>query len=280
MKNNVAMLQHSGSVLFSHWLEMLRLRLVVLKSCEHEDIHDLRVASRRFRAALNLIGPLCACGNVRTLSKGVRSLTRVLGDLRNLDEALTFFGSHGDQIALSGLLSRLAEKGERERREVIKALKRFRPKRFEMQVREIVASVTMDSIRNPDIPPLQSHLSNTSISLFETIQSLLPAALESVNCEERHALRIAIKKWRYFLETVSRITEQDYGTVLDLLKRYQTILGSMNDMAVFARICRKSGEPADEIAAAKRLLSEENRRLFDEFVALVAAEPLKYAFLI
>lgn len=280
MMNNVAMLQRSGSVLFSQWVEMLRLRLVVLKSCEHEDIHDLRVASRRFRAALSLVGPLCGCRNMPALSKGVRSLTRVLGDLRNLDEALLFFGSHGEQIGLSGLLSRLAEKRERERRAVIKALRRFRPKKLEPLVREIVAAVTMDCIRNADIPPMQSYLSNTSIGLFETIRSLLPAALESVNCEERHALRIAIKKWRYFLETVSRITGQDYGTVLDLLKKYQTILGSMNDMTVFARMCRKSGEPADELAAVKKLLSEENRRLFDEFVALVAAEPLKYAFLI
>src|SRR6185369_6623150 len=100
MKSSEAILQRSGNVLLSQWGEMLRLRLVVLKSCEHEDIHDLRVASRRFRAALNLIGPLSDCGHMPLLSKGVRSLTRTLGDLRNLDEALIFFSSRTERIAL------------------------------------------------------------------------------------------------------------------------------------------------------------------------------------
>jgi len=280
MKSSVAILQRSGNILFSQWEEMLRLRLVVLKSCEHEDIHDLRVASRRFRAALNLLGPLRDFRKVPKLSKDVRTLTRTLGDLRNLDEALFFFGSRTGRTGLSGLVGRLAERRERERRKVIKALKEFRPGKLEPLVREIVSGITMDSIQKPNIPPLPSYLSNTSITLFEKIQSLLPAALDFENCEERHAMRIAIKKWRYFLEIVSRITEEDYGTVLDLLKKYQSLLGSMNDMTVFARMCRQAGGPADELAAVKKLLNEENRMLFDEFVVLAKAEPLRYAFML
>jgi len=147
-------------------------------------------------------------------------------------------------------------------------------------VRGIVAAITKDHIRKPDLPPLLSFLSNTSISLFETIQKLLPAALDIENCEERHALRIAIKKWRYFLEIVSRIMERDYGAVLEHLKKYQSLLGSMNDMTVFAAMCRKTGAPADELAAAALMINDETKRLYDEFTALVEAEPLSYTFLI
>jgi CHAD domain-containing protein len=280
MKNTVAMLQRTGNVFFSQWEELLRLRQVVLKSCEHEDIHDLRVASRRFRAALNLLGPLCAGCNVQKISKVVRTLTRTLGDLRNLDEALVFFGPRPGQSGLTGLVNRLEAVRDDEQRGVVKDLKHFKPGKRDQQVREIVAGITTYNTRKQNIPTLPSYLSNTSISLFETVQTLLPAALHLENTEERHALRIAIKKWRYFLEIVARISERDYDAVLEQLKKYQSILGSMNDMMVFAAMCRNIGEPAEERAAAEQMLSNETTRLFDEFIALVDAEPLSYTFLI
>lgn len=280
MKNAHAILQRTCDVFFSQWEELLRLRLVVLKSCQHEDIHDLRVASRRFRAALNLLGPLGGGNKVKKISRDVRSLTRTLGDLRNLDEALVFFGSRAGQGGLPGVMKRFAAIRDGEQREIVKALKRSKPSRLDQQVREIIADIKVDNIRKSDSHSLLSFLSNTSISLFETIQTLLPPALDPGNCEERHALRIAIKKWRYFLEIVSRITERDYDAVLDRLKKYQSLLGSMNDMTVFATMCRETDAPADELDTAEKLINDETKRLFDEFTTLVEAEPLSYTFLI
>ena len=274
MKGNDAVLKRARNVFHSQWEEMRRLRRVVLKRCGLEDIHDLRVASRRFRAALNLLAPLCDSRNVPKLSKEIRALTRTLGNLRNLDEALVFFGSHDGQIGLPDLMSRLADTREREQRKTIKALKDLKPRKLDPLVRGVVAGITVDCLRKRNVPALPSYLSATSVSLFETIQTLLPAALGFENCGERHALRIAIKKWRYFLEIVSRITEQDYGTALDRLKKYQSLLGSMNDMTVFAAMCRKTGASADELSAAEQVVTNETRRLFHEFAVLVGAEPL------
>lgn len=273
------MLERARNVFFFQWEEMLRLRLVVLKSCLHEDIHDLRVASRRFRAALNLFSPLCGGNYAAKVTKEVRALTGTLGTVRNIDEALLFFRAHDERDEMSGLMTRLAGMREREEREVIRALKRLTPRKLDRQVRGMVAAITMDNAQRRNIPPLPSYLSNTSIRLFETIHSHMPAALSVGATEERHALRIAIKKWRYFLEIVSLILERDYGSVLERLKKYQSILGSMNDMMVFAGMCREAGLAGDALDAAERLLSLENDRLLSELTLLVEAEPLSYAFL-
>jgi len=247
--------------------------LVVLKNCEHEDIHDLRVASRRFRAALNLLGPLCGNGKAPKIAKAVRNLTRVLGSMRNLDEALLFFGSHDDQEVLSGLLKRLAHMREQEQHKVIKALKDFRAGKLDPLVRNMAASIKMKTIRKMGISYLPSYLSTASVGLFGNIRTLLPSALHLENSDERHALRIACKKLRYFLEIVSRIMERDCAAMLEQLKKYQTLLGSMNDMQVFALLCRETGAPAEDLAAAEQITVLENERLFSEFVALVEAEP-------
>lgn len=257
---------------------MLRLRGVVLKSCGHEDIHDLRVASRRFRAALNLLGPLCGDRNVPRVTKAIRRLTRVLGNLRNLDEALLFFGSHTDQTELSGLLNQLADMREREQHKVIKALKGFRPGRINPLVSDMAAGLKKKNMQKMGISSLPSYFAMTSTALTGNIQTLLPSALRPENIEERHALRIAFKKLRYFLEIVSRIMECDCDAILEQLKRYQTLLGSMNDMQVFALICREAGGSSNDLAAAEQLTATESERLFMEFAALVEAEPLDYTF--
>ena len=280
MKDTAIMLERSRNLFFSHWEELLRLRFVVLKSCEHEDIHDLRVASRRFRAALNLLSPMCRTGDVRRVSKAVRRLTRTLGELRNLDEALLFFRSHTGQSALPDLIERLAAMRENEERRVLGALMEFKPHKLDRLVREMVAGITTCNSAKWAIPPLPAYLSDTSISLFETLQSFLPAALCFENSEQRHSLRIAIKKWRYFMEIVSKIVEQNQDALLERLKRYQSLLGSMNDMTVFNEMCRDSGVAGDEPGAAQEIIAGETKRLFGEFVLLVATEPLSYTFLI
>jgi len=53
--DSATILERSRGVFFAQWEELLRLRRAVLKTSDLDDIHDLRVASRRFRAAVELI---------------------------------------------------------------------------------------------------------------------------------------------------------------------------------------------------------------------------------
>src|SRR5262249_15273660 len=145
-------------------------------------------------------------------------------------------------------------------------------------VRAMVADMTMDNMLKRGLPPLPSYLSDTAITLFEAVHSHIQSALPVDGIEERHALRIAIKKWRYFLELVARIVERDYDAVLERLKRYQSILGSMNDMSVFAQMCRESAKEGDDPDAALELIRLETDRLYAAFVSLVETEPLGYTF--
>lgn len=280
MRSSDALLQLTGNVMFSYWEELLRLRRLVLKNCKHEDIHDLRVASRRFRVALNILAPVCGSSDAKKLSRAIRRVTRSLGNVRNLDEALFFFGSRAGETGLTSLMNRLTVLRNSEQDTVLRILKRFKAEKFEQQVRQRLVVITGGKKPKVDTPPLQSYLSTTSIDLFETIYELLPSALFTENVEERHALRIAIKKWRYFVEIASKILEQDYDEVLGQLKKYQSLLGSMNDMTVFAEMLRHASVTSNDRADAERLIASENDKLFVQFIALVEAEPLRYAFII
>ncbi|MBT1071062.1 CHAD domain-containing protein [Pelotalea chapellei] len=275
MKSYVKSLQLIEGVTLSHWAELLRLRRLVIKKGEHEDIHDLRVASRRFRSALKILAPVCGRMETGKLSRKVQKLTRTLGKVRNLDEALSFFGSKAGESDLTTLIKRLADSRSSEEDRILKILKHFKVDKLDKRVHQLVRT-TEEKTRKQDTSALQSHIRAAAIRLYDNVQESLPPALIPENAEERHTLRISIKKWRYFLEIHSTITEQNHDEVLKQLKSYQSLLGSMNDMTVFAGMCREAKVSKDVLADAEQLIALENNKLFDQFITLVNAEPLKY----
>ena len=163
--DSATILQRFKGVFFSQWEELLRLRRVVIKTSDLDDIHNLRVASRRFRAALELFYPCAPHGPKTRLRKSVRKLTRVLGTLRNIDEAQIFFQSHTSadmtiSSSLSTLLSRLRSK---ELKRIRKSLKTFDHRSLDRMVRKIVSGMNEDSISNLNNLSLPAYFSDVSI---------------------------------------------------------------------------------------------------------------------
>lgn len=277
---SAAMLERSRCVVLSQWEELLLLRRAVLKTSNLDDIHDLRVASRRFRAVLGLFAPLTRAGSVVELNKCVRKLTRVLGGLRNIDEALLFFQSRtAPEITDDNrLCSLLPEMRTVELSRIHKTLKAFDHKHLERTVLEIAAGLSGGRIRGLKKNSLTAYLSGVSVKLFQHINDLTPTATVPEQRESRHALRIAIKKWRYFFEIISPVIERDYCSVLGQLKEYQTILGRMNDVAEFDLLCRSLKLSPVEHEDIEKILLAEDQLLLESFAALVEHKPFTYTY--
>ena len=265
--------EQAGVVLFSQWNEFCDLRKLVLRQGDSEDIHDLRVASRRMRATLDLLTPFITGKSVKRISKALRRVTRAVGRLRNIDEAIIYFKALPVALpTLSGVLPR-ARKGELRR--VTSVLKRLPWRELDKLLRAAVA----DLARIPDDDQqLALYLSQTSIQRYQTVYNLLLPATTPENVKIRHALRIAIKKWRYLLETMGQVCRQDYSATLETLKEYQTLLGSLNDMVEFAVLCHTLKIPAHEAAEIKAVLERDTADYLARFVETAATRPPLYTF--
>ena len=277
-----AVLERSRGVLFSQWEELLRLSYAVAKMSGPDDIHDLRVATRRFRAALELFDPMAPNGSKTELKKSVRKLTRVLGGLRNIDEALTFFQSRIPADVFTGykLFQALCVLRNAEFKQIRKVLTAFDRGTTDRMVREMVAGLHEVCTAHQDGFALTAYFSERSIRLFLPIQPLLAVSSAPEHRESRHALRIAIKKWRYLLEIVAAILTCDYSSQLELLKQYQSILGRMNDIVEFEILIKNLKLPRSERDSTKVLLQKENAKLLLEFIELLQRKPISYTFLI
>ena len=62
--------------------DFFRRRDKVLKTFDAEDIHDLRVSTRRLREGLALFAPCYPPVNIGRLVRKIRQVTRLLGDMR------------------------------------------------------------------------------------------------------------------------------------------------------------------------------------------------------
>lgn len=97
----------------------------VLDTGDIERLHDMRVATRRLRAALEVVAPCFPAKRNRKALKRVKALAGALGDRRDRDvsiEVLERFAAEGapqgDQAAIAALVGRLRE----EQREANEAL--------------------------------------------------------------------------------------------------------------------------------------------------------------
>jgi CHAD domain-containing protein len=265
--------KQAGVVLFSQWNEFCDLRKLVLRQGHGDAIHDLRVASRRMRATLGLLAPFITGKAVKRICQAHRRVTKALGRLRNLDEAIIYFEALPVALpSLSGMLSRARNA---EMRRVTILLKAFPRQKLDRMLRAAVADLA--GIPDND-QSLALHLSETSIQRYQTVHDLLLPATTTEKVEIRHALRIAIKKWRYLLETLGQVCRQDYSATLETLKEYQTLLGRLNDMVEFTVLCHTLKIPAHEAGEIKAALERDTADCLARFIETAATRPPQYTF--
>ena len=256
----------------------------VLKTFDPDDIHDLRVASRRLREGLMLFYGCYPPENFTPLVKRFKRVTRLLGEVRNTDEALLFFTAVAHELGPSGTeeLAGLLESFSRHREKGIKLLG--------SGLRKLVSPSLPDQFRRtvhaPALfsPPaagidLLAQLSlfagNAVIPRLNDVMRILPAALPVEAATEQHQLRIAVKHLRYRLEILSPLLGPDYPRFYEALKGYQEVLGKLHDLDVFSEIVRESALSAETETEALAVIGGKRAERFSAFTAMLTDNPFE-----
>jgi hypothetical protein len=80
--------QAAGRVILTRWAEMMSYREGTLLGEDIEELHSMRVSSRRLRAAMDAFEGAFPRATFRPLLRQVKEITDVLGDARDLDVAI------------------------------------------------------------------------------------------------------------------------------------------------------------------------------------------------
>jgi CHAD domain-containing protein len=228
-----------------------------------EALHDMRVASRRLREALEIFQFCFPQKIYDRLYDRVRRITRALGQARNADVAVDYFlkllaDSHDlmEQIALQDILRRLAQRQKRQRLEMQKELDKARPaelpSRFEKTFDHFVR-LPQSQLRGPRtaLTLARSLLAQRLKEVF-SYRGLIKGETDAVAL---HNLRIAVKKLRYALETLDFAAGEQVKENLKFFKGLQTALGELHDRDIFLETIQKRTIKLKKQSFAEHLLN-------------------------
>jgi CHAD domain-containing protein len=221
---------------------------------DDENVHKMRVATRRSRALLRAAAPLYT-GDVQLLSDELKWLAGVLGDVRDLDVLLAHLKAEADELepadtaAARRLLRAMERNRSRFRRALLKALDGPRYAtlldRFEETIEVLEPS--------GDETPLRK-LAQRELKKLRREVDALP---DDVEDELLHTIRKRGKKVRYAFELAG-----DDKTVRRA-KDLQDVLGDHQDSVVAEEQLRKLAAQAPQeqaIAAGLLIAREQDRR--------------------
>jgi adenylate cyclase len=214
-----------------------------LASDDPEYIHQMRVATRRMRAALRLFAPLLPENLTTAIAAPLRELMDVLGRARDLDVLLTEVAEpvlHAlpDEPRLAALVGVItARRGER--REA--AIDHMRSARYGRAVIDVLAILHTHDASLAAVPPapafseVEPTLAAFSAARLRRLRKKVLALAAGARADDPpslHALRIGIKRLRYALEFFAPLAPpKAMRRLLGQLVRLQDTLGQINDLA-------------------------------------------------
>jgi CHAD domain-containing protein len=215
------------------------------KGKDIDAVHDMRVATRRMRAAFRLFGAYFRPAAIAGFQKDLRKTGRILGAVRDLDvfnrEAQIYLATLPDERKND--LALLFEQWDKERRQARKALLAFldsqRYRRFSEQFTEFLSHEGAGATPAPrDAVARQQvrHLLSSSIwQLYEAVRAyevVIPGAPPATH----HALRIECKFLRYALEFFEEVLGPGTAELIVDVIGVQNHLGDLQDAEVASRL--------------------------------------------
>jgi CHAD domain-containing protein len=261
-------------VLRFHLARMIAREAGVRSGKDLEDVHAMRVATRRQRAAWRVFGAAFRKGRTRRYRTGLRETAARLGAVRDLDvllEAADLYRADlplAEQRGIEPLLAAWRVYREDARTLLVRHLDSDEYRRWLDDYRDFVRT---EGVAVLPVAPTQPHrIRDTTASrvwaAYEHVRGH-EAVLRWADVETLHELRIAGKWLRYSLEFVREPLGDGAAPLIARVTALQDHLGLLNDASVTASMARTflvehAGELSNlESAAIGRYLVSREREV-------------------
>ena len=222
-----------------------------------EALHDMRVATRRMRAAFRVFGEYYQPGEVAPYLKGLKRTGRALGPVRDLDvfrakvHAYLSTLPESQQGSLDGFLAILEAQRKAARERMITYLDSKKYARFRDRFGQFVETEGLDSrpvtfkgdnptpyrVRHVAPPAIYKRLA--AVRAYDEWVSIPWTDLPNPPLERLHALRIACKRLRYALEFFREVLGPNTKALIKEIVAMQDHLGDLQDAVVARRLLRE-----------------------------------------
>lgn len=206
-----------------------------------EDIHDLRVSSRRVRTCLSIFKDIFPSKKIKIWQRDMKSITQSFGKVRDLDVQIELI----DQLCKTAQ-DKSIQSGLKRIRLRLKQKRQVRQAETQILTKAILESATLVEIQAwaKTILDNDQEIGSSKSALFqlgyEHIQKQLDQFLffevfifDPDRIEELHQMRISAKRLRYALEVFSDLYMNKSDFALQIARQSQQCLGEIHDADVW-----------------------------------------------
>lgn len=211
---------------------MWKYHRAVSEPNDEEAVHDMRVASRRLRAALSEFRVVFTRKQFRKMYKPVRQLTRALGKTRDMEVISALLTSALNEWTSLKALSVTNRKKIRQSKKQLNAyIQKWEQAgyydRFLAEIHALLA--TENKADNVTETRLCEHMHRALPLRLETFLQAAGKIDRPEPWVNLHKMRIRAKQLRYALEVYEFCFENDFRDLLNQVKTIQEMLGHIQD---------------------------------------------------
>jgi triphosphatase len=230
------------AILRRHFAAMLAHEPGVRLGEDPEELHDMRVATRRLRAALKLYSDVLPKRSER-YERDLRWVAGALGEVRDLDvhlQRLSEEASANGEV-LEEIVALLRERRVEARRRMLEALD---SNRYERLLASFSGTLRRGRSPTPTAPVLEA-APDLLRDRYKKVRKRANTLREDSPPEHFHELRKKGKRLRYALEPLQEIYGKPAQKMVKLLKEIQDDLGDHQDLIVAAGLMEELGVAGD-----------------------------------
>jgi len=233
-------------ILRFHLAKMLARVPGVIAGEDAEEVHAMRVAARRMRAAWRVFGDGFERDQVRRYRVELRDIGARLGAVRDLDvliEIAVSYGEHGShrqRVGLEPLLAAWRAEWQARRVDLLEALESERLVEFVRDYEVFAETPGYAAIAIPPHAPalVRNRMPATIWSAYQDVWAF-DGDLQTADLATLHQLRIAGKWLRYTLEFVREPLEPAATALIRPVVALQDHLGTQHDLHVAGSLARE-----------------------------------------
>jgi CHAD domain-containing protein len=277
IKPDDSLAEAGRKVLGFHYADMLRHEEGTRQGVDIEELHDMRVATRRMRAAIDVFGESFQPKVIKVHLKGLRATGRALGRVRDMDVFMEKAQHYldllpGDQRqGLDPLLVHWQEERDQDRAEMLRHLNSREYASFKRKFLAFLSTPGAGARSTSGEIPVPHLVEQIApVFIYDRLAAVraYEAILPNASIQQMHALRIEFKKFRYTLEYFREVLGSEAKGIIDEVKIMQDHLGDLNDADVACQILR---DFLDEMETQQATIPVEDRDNPEPIVAYLAA---------
>jgi CHAD domain-containing protein len=218
---------HLATVLGAHWKAYRAQRKECQRQFSEENVHDLRVATRRLLAVLDVIRAVEAQARVQKMRRVLKNQLDSLDDLRDVQVMEAAIGaSLPGSPQLAAFHSHLQKRERRLLRAARKLVGNSRPAAHRKRIKKIRSHVRE---RSSGRAPATNLMRAADTAYGRVLQAYIDLDDQAASI---HRLRIAFKKFRYVIEVLLPLLPSLPQDNLGRMHAYQSRMGDIQDMDV------------------------------------------------